>query len=230
MYSVVLMVALTGGADTPAFGGRGCRGGCAGGGCAAARTCGGGCAGVARGCHGGGRGCGGRSCGGLFSRHRGGCGGGCSGVAACCGTATYSGCGGGAVIGGGCGGGMVIGSGAVMGGCGGYAAISGSPVTVAADMPAMPTTVVAENTSATIVVSVPAESTLTFDGVATSSTATTRMFVSPALEQGKEFYYTLKADMLQGGKTVTVSKRIAVRAGEETHVTFALPVDSVASK
>src|SRR5437667_464985 len=48
---------------------------------------------------------------------------------------------------------------------------------------------------ATILVSLPAEAKLTVDGTTTTSTSATRLFVSPALEQGKEYFYTLQADL-----------------------------------
>ncbi len=52
------------------------------------------------------------------------------------------------------------------------------------------------------------------------------MFVSPALEAGREFHYTVTAQFVQDGKPVTVSKEVAVRAGDETRVT--LDADSLA--
>jgi uncharacterized protein (TIGR03000 family) len=88
-----------------------------------------------------------------------------------------------------------------------------------------------EAAPATIVVSLPAEAKLTIDDAATQSTSATRVFASPALETGKEYYYTLKAEVVRDGKTVPVTKRIAVRAGEETRVTLDFPAaTSVAAK
>jgi uncharacterized protein (TIGR03000 family) len=73
---------------------------------------------------------------------------------------------------------------------------------------------------ATIVVTVPADARLTIDGEATTSTSTRRVFVSPALEAGRDYHYTLKAEFVKDGKPVTVSKEIAVQAGNETRVTL----------
>jgi uncharacterized protein (TIGR03000 family) len=231
MYSVVLMMALTGSADTPAFGG-GCRGG-------------GGCYGGGGGCYGGGGGCHGKRGGGLFG---GGChgggglfrkggrgchgGGGCSGygggcygggwsAAGCngvpCGCTGYSGHG-------------CMGAGAGAGCHGGGPAMmppppAGGPEKV---KPPKPEKGAINPNSATILVSLPAEAKLTVDGAPTTSTSATRLFVSPALETGKEYYYTLQADITRDGKPLSISKRVTVHAGEETRVTFEAPVVSVA--
>jgi len=56
------------------------------------------------------------------------------------------------------------------------------------------------------------------DGQATTSTSGVRRFVTPALEAGKTFYYTLEAK--QGG--VTSTTKVAVRAGEEATVQLAI--------
>jgi uncharacterized protein (TIGR03000 family) len=71
---------------------------------------------------------------------------------------------------------------------------------------------------ATIVVTLPADARLTVDDAATTSTSTRRVFVSPALPQGQEFHYTLKAEFVREGKPVVVNKEVAVRAGDETRV------------
>jgi len=86
------------------------------------------------------------------------------------------------------------------------------------------------STAATIVVSLPAEATLTVDDTATTSTSASRVFFTPALEEGKEFSYTLKATVVREGTPVSISKQVAVRAGLETRVTLDIPTTSVASK
>lgn len=79
---------------------------------------------------------------------------------------------------------------------------------------------------ATIVVSLPAEATLFLDDTATTSTSSNRIFVSPALERGKDYVYNLRVQV----NDVTVTKNVTVRAGEETRVAIELPVGSVAAK
>jgi uncharacterized protein (TIGR03000 family) len=76
---------------------------------------------------------------------------------------------------------------------------------------------------ATIVVDLPAEARLSIDGAPTTSTSEHRVFVSPELNPGRDYHYTLKAEILRDGKPVAVAQEVAVRAGEETYVTLALP-------
>lgn len=83
---------------------------------------------------------------------------------------------------------------------------------------------------ATIIVSLPASAKLTFDGVATKSTSATRVFATPTLDTDKEYYYTLNGELTQNGQTVTASKRIVVRSGEETRVSFEFPVTTLAQR
>ena len=83
--------------------------------------------------------------------------------------------------------------------------------------------------AAVIVVSLPADAKLTVDGEATTSTSDQRVFVSPALPTGQDYHYTLQAEVVVDGKSVTVSKTVSVRAGEESHVTLT-PVTGVASR
>jgi uncharacterized protein (TIGR03000 family) len=74
---------------------------------------------------------------------------------------------------------------------------------------------------ATIIVSLPAEATLTIDDTPTRSRSNTRVFVTPPLEPGKVFHYTLKAETRRDGRTLNTSERIAVQASKETRVTLA---------
>src|SRR5262249_55929791 len=83
---------------------------------------------------------------------------------------------------------------------------------------------------ATLVVSLPADAKLTIDGNATRSTTATRTFVTPALEKGMEFSYTLKAEVVREGQTFTAIKNVTVKAGEESKVSIEIPVTSVVAK
>ncbi len=83
---------------------------------------------------------------------------------------------------------------------------------------------------ATIVVSLPAEAKLLIDDAATISTSETRVFASPTLEPGKDFSYTLKGELVRDGRTLSTSRRVSVRAGEETRVQLDFPADSVAQR
>jgi uncharacterized protein (TIGR03000 family) len=236
MYSMVLMMALTTGGDTPALGHRG--GGCCGcyGGGGGRHHGGGGCCG----CYGGGYAYGGCYGGGGW----GGCyGGGWGGG--------YGGCyGGGGYISGGCYGGMGMGygSGIISGGCygGGTMMYGGGMIMPGAGVqpgtgtgtggeklktnPRSKETEVLAPTPATIVVELPADAKLSIDGEATTSTGSSRVFTSPELQPGREYHYTLKAEVVRDGKPVVVEQTVAVKAGQPTPVTLTLPASSVAQR
>jgi uncharacterized protein (TIGR03000 family) len=74
---------------------------------------------------------------------------------------------------------------------------------------------------ATIVVSLPSDAKVAIDGVVTTSTSTTRTFVTPELTPAKEFVYVLSAEIVREGQKLTVSETVTVRAGEQTRVEFA---------
>lgn len=227
MYSLVLMMALTGSGEAPAFGHHGCHGCCGG--------CWGGCHGLfgGHGCHG--------CCGGYSY----GCCGGCYG--GCYGGYSYGCCGGGwggssyGCCGGGCYGGYTYGGcyGGYYGCCGGgYAAPymapagappggpppgGGAPAGGPEKTPKPPVSgggdkekEVRGPAPATITVSLPADAKLMIDDTATRSTSATRTFVSPSLTPGQEYHYTLKAEIVREGRTLSAMERVTVRAGEDT--------------
>jgi uncharacterized protein (TIGR03000 family) len=78
---------------------------------------------------------------------------------------------------------------------------------------------------ATIAVTLPEDARLTFDGKATVSTGSRRLFITPPLERGRNFHYTLEAKVMRHGKTETSRKQITVLAGEETRVGLLLGED-----
>lgn len=83
---------------------------------------------------------------------------------------------------------------------------------------------------ATIRVSLPADAKLFVDNQPTSSVFNSRVFASPTLEPGKDYHYTLTGSLVRDGQTVTTTKQVTVRAGEESRVTLEFPVTSVAQK
>jgi len=247
MYSVVLMVAMTGGVETPAFG-FGCKG-CNGCSCSYSCSCSGyGCSG-GYGCNGCGggyscHGCNGGSCkcsgwsrkgccgGGLFSRKCHGCHGchgccggsyGCHGGYGCCGGYACTGCTG-------CTGGYACTG--CTGCCGGMTApATEAPKTI--EKVKEPKVIEKGKTeapsAAKIIVSLPADARLTVDGAVTTSTSDRRVFESPELAPGKTYSYTLKAEFTQDGKPVVVTKEVSIKAGAEVNVTIAAP-EVVASR
>ena len=74
-------------------------------------------------------------------------------------------------------------------------------------------------------VKLPADADLFVDGVRVPLTSDVRSFQTPKLQPGRSYYYTLKADVVRDGRTVSASKRITVEAGREATVEFSdLPV------
>jgi uncharacterized protein (TIGR03000 family) len=80
--------------------------------------------------------------------------------------------------------------------------------------------VAAETAPAAVCVHLPADARLTFDGEATRSTASERRFVTPLLEAGKSYRYTLRATFVRGGNVVNVERQVVVEAGQETEVSL----------
>ena len=201
MYSVVIMAAMVTTPDVPEFGKRG------GHGCCGQMDCGG---------------CG-SSCGHHGKKHRGhGCGGhascGCCGQQASCG-----GCG--SECGGGCGSGC--------GACGGYGGGVAMPAgggTPAPPPPAgreMPKPMGALSpTSATLVVTGAAGAKVTIGGLESSSTADTRLMVSPALDAGQSYVYDLTAEV----NGVRLTQAVTVQAGVLTEVALDFAGRTVAMK
>jgi uncharacterized protein (TIGR03000 family) len=192
MYTVVLMMAMTGGSETTTFGGRRCNGGGCNGGCVA--SCSRGCNGG--GCHGGGR---------VFGR------GGCHGGGGCHGCSASVGC---------------------HGGCSAYRGGNGGGYVVVeprrynaeeqSETGPRPLENRIQNGSApaTIIINLPAEARLTVDGEATTSTSGRRVFLSPPLAQGSEYYYTINAEIMRNGQPVAVTRRVPVTPGRETRITL----------
>jgi uncharacterized protein (TIGR03000 family) len=77
---------------------------------------------------------------------------------------------------------------------------------------------VRSDTQATLVVSLPEGATLKIDDYVSRATGTVRQFVSPPLEPGRDYHYDITAEVMRDGKPVTVIKRITVRPGETTRL------------
>jgi uncharacterized protein (TIGR03000 family) len=86
-----------------------------------------------------------------------------------------------------------------------------------------------ETSTGTIQVSLPAEARLTVDGRLTTSTSSSRTLISPNLEPGYDYFYTLRAEIVRDGQTLTQTQRVAVRAGDQTRVSFDFSPSGVAS-
>jgi uncharacterized protein (TIGR03000 family) len=74
---------------------------------------------------------------------------------------------------------------------------------------------------ATLTVVVPtADAQLWFGDTAMTQQGTQRVFQSPALEQGKNFTYTIKARWMENGQAVDRQRQVNVQAGQRVTVNF----------
>jgi uncharacterized protein (TIGR03000 family) len=80
------------------------------------------------------------------------------------------------------------------------------------------TTMANQNNEATIVVHVPQEATLTIDGQPTQSRSDTRTFLSPELQPGKVYTYTIHGEMNRDGRNLQTDRTVEVRAGQRSEV------------
>jgi uncharacterized protein (TIGR03000 family) len=82
----------------------------------------------------------------------------------------------------------------------------------------------------TLVIDLPADAKLTIEDQPMTSTSATRTFTSPALEFGKNYTYTLKAEIVREGKTLSTTREVKVKAGEDVRVSLDIPSATVAAK
>jgi uncharacterized protein (TIGR03000 family) len=74
--------------------------------------------------------------------------------------------------------------------------------------------------AARITVRVPEDARLFVDDVACPLTSATRAFDTPVLQPGREYYYTLRAEITRNGERRTESKRVVVAPGRRVTVEF----------
>jgi uncharacterized protein (TIGR03000 family) len=67
------------------------------------------------------------------------------------------------------------------------------------------------------------------DGSATSSTSATRTLVTPELQYGSTYVYTVRAEIVRDGQTVTETQQVNVIGGHISSVQFNFS-QSVASR
>ncbi|HXG10474.1 MAG TPA: TIGR03000 domain-containing protein [Gemmataceae bacterium] len=67
-------------------------------------------------------------------------------------------------------------------------------------------------------VMVPANAEVEIEGAKTKQTGPVRRFISPPVEVGKTYVYSIKATWTQDGKPVTVERTVRVKPGEEVEV------------
>jgi uncharacterized protein (TIGR03000 family) len=71
-----------------------------------------------------------------------------------------------------------------------------------------------------ITIRVPAGAKVWFDGEPTAQTGTTRAFVSPPLEPGRDYHYEVRAQWPDGAGTVERTRRLSFRAGDTIALDF----------
>jgi len=74
--------------------------------------------------------------------------------------------------------------------------------------------------AALIDVRVAPSATITFDDQPTQQTGEFRQFMTPPLEPGKNFSYTVHAKWQEGGRDMDQSRKVSVQAGQQTQVDF----------
>ncbi len=74
--------------------------------------------------------------------------------------------------------------------------------------------------SAGLIVTVPADAVVEIEGINNKQTGTERHYMSPALEPGKKYHYTVKASWIEGGKPVSLELDVPVVIGKETKIDF----------
>lgn len=75
-------------------------------------------------------------------------------------------------------------------------------------------------TQGTVVVQLPADANMFVEGQIFNLTSATRAFVTPELQPGRAYYYTVTVEAVRHGKTLRDSKEITVAAGRTTQVDF----------
>lgn len=75
-------------------------------------------------------------------------------------------------------------------------------------------------TPASVILVVPENSQVLVDGRPLRSTNSERLFLTPAIETNKQFFYTVKVTAKVGDKEFNESKKILVTGGQVTKVTF----------
>jgi uncharacterized protein (TIGR03000 family) len=90
--------------------------------------------------------------------------------------------------------------------------------------------VVQKPAPAKVLVSLPADARLLVNGQPTELTSDERVFTTPDLKPGKDYYYVLKAEVVRDGEVKTVTKEVAVSAGGKSTVRFELPTAATVRK
>jgi len=83
-------------------------------------------------------------------------------------------------------------------------------------------TVPAREAAAKVIVTLPADATLSVNGQPTELTSDRRVFTTPELQPGKDYWYVLRAEVKRGGRIRVETQEVTVRAGRESRVAFSM--------
>jgi uncharacterized protein (TIGR03000 family) len=86
-----------------------------------------------------------------------------------------------------------------------------------------------DSAPASVTVVLPENAKLTVNDVAVTATGK-QTFQTPMLQKGKSYFYTVKAEIVRDGKTVSETRRIDVAAGKDVTVDFTSPTTLTASR
>jgi len=73
-----------------------------------------------------------------------------------------------------------------------------------------------------LVVTLPADAALLVDGQRTTASSGQRTFVTPPIEAGRTYYYTLTAEVNRDGVNRSVTEKVYVRPGQTTQVSLTI--------
>lgn len=71
-----------------------------------------------------------------------------------------------------------------------------------------------------VIVLLPYDARLFFDDIPTRQTGMTRLYTTPPLVTGSEYYYQLRAEITREGKVISQTRKVPVRSGDTTYVDF----------
>jgi uncharacterized protein (TIGR03000 family) len=74
--------------------------------------------------------------------------------------------------------------------------------------------------AARVTLRVPEDARVFIDGVLCPLTSATRRYQTPRLEAGRQYFYTVKAELTREGRTLSESRRVLVEAGKQVTVEF----------
>jgi uncharacterized protein (TIGR03000 family) len=84
----------------------------------------------------------------------------------------------------------------------------------------VPVIQVPANAPARLIVNLPADAKLFLQGQPTTSGSAERTFLTPALEPGYVYTYTVRAEIVRDGRMLTETKTVEVTAGNVSRVLF----------